>query len=277
MICSALPLNGLRYHASIPLYAHGKPLGVLNVASTDWKRLSHEDLRLLYTVSDLLSIAIERARLYARSADFGAAEERNRLAREIHDTLAQGLTAISLQLETADALMEAGSIQTQAHAAIKQALSLTRSNLEEARRSVLDLRAAPLEGRTLTDALCMLADTIGEKYNLHIDCDMVGGNRPLPTRIETGLFRIAQEALTNVARHARAKHASLQLITAPKEAHMIVEDDGQGFDPQNIPEGRFGLVGLNERVHLMGGKLELRSKQNGGTRISVRIPLEGQL
>src|SRR5439155_15072077 len=94
--------NGLAYHASVPLYAHGKRVGVLNVASPDWRELSAEELRILYTVGDLLSIAVERARLFAKSTQLGAAEERNRLAREIHDTLAQGLSAISLQLETAD-------------------------------------------------------------------------------------------------------------------------------------------------------------------------------
>src|SRR5690349_11134313 len=89
--------DGLRYHASIPLYAHGKKLGMLNVVSKDWDKLSPEDLKLLYTVGDLLSIAIERARLFSQSVEFGAAEERTRIAREIHDTLAQGLTAVALQ------------------------------------------------------------------------------------------------------------------------------------------------------------------------------------
>ncbi len=101
--------GGLRYHASIPLYAGDKRLGVMNVASPDWRELSPEDLQLLYTIGDLLSIAVERARLSARNARLSVAEERNRLAREIHDTLAQGLTAAGLQLETADALLEAGS------------------------------------------------------------------------------------------------------------------------------------------------------------------------
>ena len=99
--------DGLRYHASIPLYAQDKKLGVMNVASPDWRSLSPEDLQLLYTVGDLLSIAVERARLFARSTRLGAVEERNRLAREIHDTLAQGLTATALQLESADALLDA--------------------------------------------------------------------------------------------------------------------------------------------------------------------------
>src|SRR5215469_2598917 len=101
--------DGLRYHASIPLYAHGKRLGVLNVASTDWRQLSPEDLRLLYTVGDLVGMAIERARLFARSLRLGAEDERNRLARELHDTLAQGLTAIALQLESADCMLDEDS------------------------------------------------------------------------------------------------------------------------------------------------------------------------
>lgn len=102
--------EGLRYHASIPLYAHGRKLGVLNVASTDWRELEPDDLRLLYTVGDLLGIAVERARLFARSTQVGAVEERNRLAREIHDTLAQGMAAVVLYLESAEALLDAGNL-----------------------------------------------------------------------------------------------------------------------------------------------------------------------
>ena len=100
---------GLRFHASIPLYAYGRKLGVMNVASTEWRRLSADDLRLLHTVGDMLGIAVDRAELYARSAESGAVEERNRLAREIHDTIAQGLAATALHLETADALAESGA------------------------------------------------------------------------------------------------------------------------------------------------------------------------
>jgi two-component system NarL family sensor kinase len=131
--------GGLRYHASIPLCAHGKKLGVLNVVSPNWRELAPEDLRLLYTIGDLVGIAIERARLYEQSVQLGIAEERNRLAREIHDTLAQALAATALQLEIADAL-EMRPLD-QAQAAVRYALTLTRQNLEEARRSVLDLRA----------------------------------------------------------------------------------------------------------------------------------------
>ncbi|MFQ5795982.1 MAG: histidine kinase [Candidatus Bipolaricaulia bacterium] len=267
--------DGLRYHASIPLYAQGekKKLGVLNVASPDWRELSAEDLQLLYTMGDLLSIAIERARLFDRSVQLGALEERNRLAREIHDTLAQGLSAIALQLETADALQQADVDPERVRQAVYQALVLTRANLEEARRSVLDLRAAPLEGRTLAEALSSLAEEWITKGNLQLRFEVVGGNRSLPTRIEMGLYRIAQEALTNVVRHAHANHVTVQLVATPDQIKLKVEDDGRGFDSSRIPKDRYGLMGLNERAKLLGGTLKLKSSPDAGTCLEVIVPL----
>jgi two-component system NarL family sensor kinase len=262
--------GGLRYHASIPLYAHGKPLGVLNVASPDWRELSADDLRLLYTVGDLIGMAVERARLFERQVEFGAAEERNRLAREIHDTLAQGLTAIALQLETADALLE-GERAERARRAVAQALKLARANLEEARRSVLDLRAAPLEGRTLAQALAALADEAAHKAGVPVRFSATGAH-PLPARVETGLYRIAQEALTNATRHAAARRIEIALVTRPRLARLTISDDGRGFDPQAIPQDRYGLIGLNERARLLGGSLDLQSSPGEGTRVEVRIP-----
>jgi two-component system NarL family sensor kinase len=266
--------DGLRYHASIPLYAQEKQLGVLNVASTDWRELSPEDLRLLYTVGDVLSIAIERARLFARSVQLGAVDERNRLAREIHDTLAQGLSATALHLETADALAETGADLEQVRQVIQQALLLTRANLEEARRSVLDLRAAPLEGRDLVEALAALIEKQTIQGGPQIQFEAIGGYRPLPVRFEIGLYRIAQEALTNVVRHAGARYASVRLVTTPSQVRLTVEDDGQGFDLSQVPKGRYGLIGLNERAKLLGGRLELESKPGAGTRLEVVLPLD---
>ncbi len=261
---------GLRSHASVPLYAHGKRLGVLNVVSSDWRELSAEDLRLLYTVGDLVGIAIERARLFAASAQLGALEERNRLAREIHDTLVQGLTGIILQLETADALLE--NMHTErGRKALQQALALTRSNLEEARRSVLDLRPAPLEGRSLDQALLALTQEWQAKSNLKIDFEATG-SRPLAARLEVGLYRIAQEALTNVIRHARARHAAVRLMTTPEYVQLSVEDDGRGFEVTHIPNDRHGLIGMQERANLLDGRLELRTGPNQGARIQVTVP-----
>jgi two-component system NarL family sensor kinase len=265
--------DGLRYHASIPLYAREKRLGVLNVASADWRELSPDDLRLLHTVGDMLGIAIERARLFASSAELGAVEERNRLAREIHDTLAQGLTAVALRLETADALLESGAEPSQLRETIAQALVLTRASLEEARRSVLDLRAAPLEGRTLAEALRALVDQTNATGTVQVRFEVAGASRPLPVRVEVGLYRIAQEALANVLRHAEAHSATIQLAATPEEVRLTVTDDGRGFDPSETGADRYGLVGLAERARLLGGRLDLQSRPGEGSRIDVVIPL----
>jgi two-component system NarL family sensor kinase len=260
--------DGLRFHASIPLYAHGKKMGVMNVASKDWRELSAADLQLLDTVGDLTGIAVERAQLFAHSVQLGALKERNRLAREIHDTLAQGLTAVSLQLESADALLESSPDPARARKAVQMALSLTRASLEEARRSVLDLRAAPLEGRSLPEALTALAGDTG----LQVNCAIIGDNRPLAPSIEVGLYRIAQEALANIEQHAQATRIEIQLAMSPSEIRLIVEDDGRGFDPESIPADRYGLVGMNERVRLLDGRLILQSVLGSGTRLEAVVP-----
>jgi two-component system, NarL family, sensor kinase len=268
--------GGLRYHASIPLYAGEKKLGVMNVASPEWRGLSPEDLQLLYTIGDLLAIAVERARLFDRSARLGAVEERNRLAREIHDTLAQGLAAAGLQIESAEAFLETGPDTARARAALSRALDLTRLNLDEARRSVLDLRAAPLEGRSLPEALEVLADRWEAETGIAARFAAVNRARPLPPRVEVALYRVCQEALTNVARHAGAGRASVRLVATPEAVRLVVEDDGRGFDPSRVDGDRQGLVGMGERVEMLGGTLDVQSAPGGtGTRIEATVPLEG--
>ncbi|HET9111198.1 MAG TPA: GAF domain-containing sensor histidine kinase [Ktedonobacterales bacterium] len=265
--------DGLRYHASIPLYAHNKKLGVLNVASTDWRELSPDDLNLLHAIGDLLGIAVERARLFTRSAHVGAVEERNRLAREIHDTLAQGLAAVALQLESVDALLDAGADAERLREGVLRALGLTRANLEEARRSVLDLRAAPLEGQSLVKALETLARETRLRRGKRVAFEVTGAGRPLPMRIEVGVFRIAQEALTNVARHSHATSARLSLTMTPEEVRLVVDDNGDGFDASRIPHDRFGLRGMSERARLLNGELRLATCPGEGTLLDVIVPL----
>ena len=263
--------EGLRFHSSVPLYAHGKKLGILNVASSDWEEITEDDLQLLHTIGDLVGIAVERARLFSQSIELGATEERNRLAREIHDTLAQGLTAIALQLETADAMIIEDTEPTKA--VIQKALALARDNLDEARRSVSDLRAASLQGRTLAQALETLTRERLISNNPEIKLKITGANQPLSNRIETGLFRIAQESLNNALQHADANTIEIQLAIAPKRVKLSIADDGKGFqiDPTNSEQ--FGLIGLNERAKLLGGNLEIQTEPEAGTRIEVTVPL----
>ena len=264
--------DGLRYHASIPLYAHDKQLGVLNVASEDWRELDQDELRLLYTIGDLLSIAIERARLFDKSRQVGAISERNRIAREIHDTLAQGLSAITLQLEAADALLDAGGQTEALRQALRSALQLSRSNLDEARRSVMGLRAAPLEGRTLAQALREVVYDHVAVGSARVDFDAVGGHHPLPLAVEAGLYRVAQEALNNVREHAQAAYVRLDLMIAPPTIELRIEDNGRGFDQRSIERNRYGITGMNERVKLLGGELRVESAPGAGTRVRVVVP-----
>jgi two-component system NarL family sensor kinase len=273
---------GLRFHASVPLYAGEVLIGVFNVASADWRSLSADELQLLHIVGDQIGMAVQRSQLSAERLDaatrIATIEERNRLAREIHDTLAQGLAAIALQLETADVLAEVKPAR--AHEAIRRALDLARTNLEEARRSVMDLRAAPLRNRSLAAALQTLAS---QTTGLPVAFLCKPADFPtLPARLEAGLYRIAQEALTNVVKHARAMQASIELLLEDNHVVLSVIDDGVGFAVEETLQRQanccgqttnrsFGLLGLSERVRLLGGVLTLESQP--GTTLTVCIPL----
>lgn len=265
--------SGLRYHASIPLYARGRRLGIMNVASPDWRELSSEDLRLLYTVGDLLSIAIERARLYEKRAELAAVEERNRIAREIHDTLAQGLAGIALQLETADAMLEASADPSRVATSVRRALDQTRASLEEARRSVVKLRASPLDGKSLAESLTTLVSGWQEQTGIEAVVNSERIVEPIPARVELALYGIVREALTNVARHANATRVNVTLSAVAGTARTSIEDDGNGFNPARVPEGRFGLIGMSERAKLLGGRLRVESEPAEGTRIEAEVPL----
>jgi two-component system NarL family sensor kinase len=246
----------------------------MNLASPEWRKLSRADLRLLHTVGDKLGVAVDRARLYAQSVETGAVEERNRLAREIHDTVAQGLAATAMQLDTADALLAAGADQGKVRAALGEALRITRANLEEVRRSVLDLRSAPLEGRTLDAALAALVSEAEGRGGVTARFESQGGARRLPARIEAGLYRIAQEAFANALRHAGACTIRLRLAIEPERAVLLIADDGSGFAADDRKPDRFGLVGLVERARLLGGELRVDAAPGSGTRVEASIPLD---
>jgi two-component system NarL family sensor kinase len=278
---------GLRFHSSVPIYAGDTPIGVLNVASEDWRELAAEELQLLHIIGDQIGLAIQRARISAEHTQaatrLATIEERNRLAREIHDTLAQGMAAITLQLETADAL--ASSNPERAQDAIRRALSLARKNLEEARRSVVDLRAASLQDRTLPEALEALTQETAQE-GIEIDYHYVPANEfpLLSPRLEAGVYRIAQEALSNAYKHAQAKHISLSLIIENDELCLYVQDDGCGFLPDEVTQvtnsstsarvEHFGLTGMSERVKLLGGTLCISSEPGAGTCVAACLPLD---
>jgi two-component system NarL family sensor kinase len=267
----------LRCHASVPLTVGERRLGMINLASEDWRVLTDDELSLLTTAGALVSLAVERSRLEAAGARVRVAEERNRLAREIHDTLAQSLAALTMQLEAADA-RAASQGDSKLGDAVGRALTLARSTLEEARSSVLDLRDSPLEGRTLQQALEDLASRMRKETGGSLKIEVTGNGSKrmaenLPPTLEVGLFRIAQQALANVTRHAGASYATLRLDLNSERVRLRVEDDGSGFDPAAVPAGRFGLIGMRERTRLLGGALTVESSPGGGTAVDVVVPL----
>ena len=262
--------RGLRYHASIPLYFQEKPLGIMNITGPSWRELTAEELRLLATIAHQLGIAIERAQLAEETTRLARAEERARLAREIHDTLAQDLTAIILHLE--GALPYLVTDPERARERLERALTTARSSLEEARRSVLDLRAAPLAGKPLAEALAALGRAFTSETGIRTHL-RVTGSRALPPRAEVELFRIAQEALANARRHARATEVLLTLQTRTDSVRLSLQDDGQGLDLKAIPADSQGIVGMRERTRLLGGRLRIESRPGRGTRVTVTAPL----
>lgn len=262
--------QGLRYHASIPLYFQQKPLGIMNVTGPSWRKLSSDELRLLSTIAYQVGIAIERARLAEENARGARAEERTRIAREIHDTLAQGLTAIGLHLEGALAQLE--KEPQRARERVTRALQVSRESLEEARRSVLDLRAAPLAGKPLAEALVALGRRFTSETGIrvHIRARASGA---LPPRVEAELLRIAQEALANIRKHARAEQAEIALRRTGRRLHLSIRDDGEGFSPRAVPASGVGIVGMRERARMLGGDLRIDSRRGRGTTVVASVPV----
>ena len=268
----------LQCHASVPLAVGDRRLGMLNVASRDWRVLSDAELSLLTTAGALVSLAVERSRLEAATVRARAAEERNRLAREIHDTLAQGLAGLTMHLEVADALTSTSAPGGERlGAAVRRALALARSTLDEARRSVLDLREAPLEGRTLREAIDALAHHTRAMNAERVEIETTVSDEVddgLTPAIATGLYRVAQQAVANALQHARARHILVRLTRDTGTLRLRVEDDGTGFDAGDVSADRFGLVGMRERAHLIGGTLTVESAPDAGTAIDVVVPVD---
>jgi two-component system, NarL family, sensor kinase len=263
--------QGLRYHASIPLYARDRQLGIMNLTGPSWRELTADELRLLSTIAYQVGIAIDRARLAEESTELARAEERARIARDIHDTLAQGLTAITLDLE--GALKNLDSRPRIARERLERALSVSRQSLEDARESVLGLRTAA-SNKPLLEALHSLARTFTSETGVRVQI-RTQQDFPLPIRTEEELTRVAGEALTNVRRHARATAVRIELKARGNRLRLSIEDNGQGFDQRSIEKGHHGILGMRERMRLLGGRLPIQSSPDG-TRVIATLPLSGE-
>ncbi len=220
------------------------------------KSLQEANARLTHYASTLESLTISR--------------ERNRLAHELHDTLAHSLTAISVQLETARAYWNKNRVK--ARELMEQALAATRSGLEETRRALKALRASPLEELGLLLALRQLAESAAARAGLDLELALPDRLPALSPDVEQAIYRIAQEAVENVVLHARARRLTLRLEQSEQAIRLSVQDDGLGFDAAAAEKsGRFGLVGMRERARLVGGELHIVSGRGQGTTILLTI------
>ncbi|MCR6648778.1 MAG: sensor histidine kinase [Cellulomonas sp.] len=247
-------------------------------------RESQERLRMLE------ELARARDDVAAAEREAAVATERERLAREIHDTLAQGYSAIELLLRAAERTV--GHDETRARAYIDQARTTAQENLAEARRFVRALAPADLDGATLVAALHRIADRTeataatspgaddeprdAAPGSLMVRVETSGEPRALPLQVEAALVRIAQSALANVVQHAAARHATLTLSYLPDEVILDVVDDGRGFDQDRQPPpdrpGGFGLTATRSRARELGGSLAIESSPGDGTAVAVRLP-----
>jgi DNA-binding NarL/FixJ family response regulator/signal transduction histidine kinase len=276
------PLRHSSFHdlgpwIAIPIWWQEAILGTFGIGARDPERVFGErDVQLLTMLANHAAVAIENARLYAASRELGAAEERNRLAAEIHDTLAQSLLALTFQLRAARGLFVTSP--ERAVTELLEAEERARAALEEARRSVWNLGPASLEAGTLVEAL-QGELAASERDGLPGRLVVSGAARPLAAEAQLALYRTAQEALANARKHARASHAEVSLDFGPTAVTLTVADDGIGFEAGQVtgrgprPDGGFGLVGMADRLRRVGGAVQIESDppRRPGTRVIATV------
>jgi signal transduction histidine kinase len=207
----------------------------------------------------------------ATTEQLAASQERNRLARELHDTLAHSLSGATVQLEAVQALWEVKPLE--ARQMLDQALEATQNGLTEARRALGSLRASPLDDLGLSLAISDMAKSTAARGNLHLKLEAQNHIENLPPDVEQCIYRVAQEAMANVARHADATSMRVFLRHDSRALTLTIADDGRGFDPAQVNDARYGLKGLRERAEMIGAALQIDSTLKTGTTIKLVVPL----
>lgn len=262
LAANALPMCGFAWFMWLNGKQNNERVAALN-------ELSAANRRLAATLDENEGL---QEQLMTQAREAGVLDERQRMAREIHDTLAQGLTGIVTQLQAA---VHASQDPTTWRRHVDAAISLARESLTEARRSVHALRPESLDTGRLSEAL---EDVAGRWSNLHgvpVQVTTTGDVRPMRSDAEVALLRTAQEALANVAKHARASRVGVTLSYLENEVALDVRDDGTGFDPTQVMETEtsgFGLFAMRQRIEGLRGTLQIESEPDSGTAISARVP-----
>jgi PAS domain S-box-containing protein len=258
------------------------PFGILGIYTTNRRTFTMDDIHFLQSVANILATATDRKRTeehrtrLIKRVMFAQEEERRRIARELHDETGQSLTSLLVGLRLIGDTRTLKKAKTQ----VNQLRDITVLILDNLRRLARGLHPSILDDLGLVVALTRYATDYAQSYGITANVYTEGlDSGRLPSSVETALYRIMQEALTNIARHAAAKTARIALKRQPSGVHMIVEDDGCGFDVETMlrtptASDHFGLYGMCERAMLLGGSVTIESKRGKGTTVSVQIPLE---
>jgi signal transduction histidine kinase len=257
----------------VPIKAKGEVIGVLDAQSDRLDAFDNSDLAVLQSLANQAAIAIENARLYEGAQQLAVLQERNRLARDLHDAVTQTLFSASLIAEALPVVWRADL--EQGTDLLNELRQLNRGALAEMRTLLLELRPAALVEASLDDLLRQLGTVATGRIGLPIQVEVEGRCMP-PADVHVALYRIAQEALNNVIKHAQASHVELSLrctSSSPEDAvqcermELKVKDDGVGFDPNHVQQDRLGLGILRERARAIGATLTIQSRPGQGTRI----------
>jgi signal transduction histidine kinase len=263
----------------IPLILGHDALGWFSINATEPRRYTSAELDIAQALAQQAALAVTLTRMAAQSRQTAMLEERNRMAREIHDVLAQGLTGIVLQLEGVESALVAPSRIETALQRLERARGLARQTLAEARRSLWTLRTPRLEQKDLFTALRDSVEALVAETSLAVTVEAEGVCPLLPPELAQDMLRIAQEAVTNVVKHAQARTLAVQLRCAPSLLELRVHDDGRGFavDVQQpgIERG-FGLIMMRERAARHGGTLAIISQPGQGCAVLARISIAPQ-
>ena len=266
---------GVRSALYVPLIARGRAIGVV-VAHDKLESnpaFSDDDLRLAESLADRAAVAVDLSERVGRDALARALaaqeQERKHLARELHDETAQALTSILLGLKP----LEQSAATAQDRAAVATVRELVVSTLQGVRRLAVELRPSALDDFGLGTATERLVSTFRESTGLRVDLEANLRDDRLPTQVETTLYRIVQEALANVIKHAEAGQVSIVLTQNEHTVSAVIEDDGRGFDPNATGDDALGLVGMRERIVLVGGRLRVESAEGAGTTIAAEVPV----
>lgn len=268
----------------IPLAAAKRHLGRMAIGFADRREFRATEAAFTTTLANQIALILEACRLSdsakeaaverERLAGLAAvSEERNRLAGEIHDNLAQSFAGIAMQLESAEDAAEHGETET-ALSSAQRTRDLARFGLAEARRSVLALRPTMALAGGLAAAVRSLAERTRVRGLLDCQSRVVGMSEPMPADTELQLFRIAQEAVSNAVRHGRPKAIAIMLRYASDEVGLEVIDDGAGIDPNRERDPSGGLMAMSLRAKSLGGSFEILPSGTQGTQIAVRVPLK---